>query len=233
METKPHYGGKLGNSKIIVVKKKTQQPQPPGFIISKQPASFYQTTGLAPATAVSSLYQSHSQQRAVIDEFQNSLIPQNSQNVLASTVKLTNAPLVQNSRSMTPLKNQQVSSNLKLNLEGTLGQSALNGTVVSTASNSSGLNTFQMININSKVSQPFDTQNKNPNIQGNQYSMGGSAVAPHATKQVLFSDMTSSMMGQGSAASGINLINFKQQKINSRESSLEKIEENRQLNSKR
>ena len=32
---------------------------------------------------------------------------------------------------------------------------------------------------------------------------------------------------------GINLTNFKQQKVNSRESSLEKIEENRQLNSKR
>ena len=56
METKPHYGGKLGNSKIIVVKKKSQQPQPPGFINNKQPASFYQTTGLAPAPATSSLY---------------------------------------------------------------------------------------------------------------------------------------------------------------------------------
>ena len=90
-----------------------------------------------------------------------------------------------------------------------------------------------MINVNSKLTQPFDApQSKNLNFQVSQYTMGG-ASAPQVTKQVLFSDMTSSMLGQGSSATGINLINFKQQKVNSRESSLEKIEENRQLNSKR
>eukprot|EP00347_Sterkiella_histriomuscorum_P001309 403372529 len=250
MESKSFQMTRLGgNSKIVVIKKKNQSSSlnsmnqtttnsnnnslsfqgitGGGSLTQLKQPLFMNSLQNQSQTPIANMYQSHSQQRSVMEEYQNSLLNSQNNGSNSKDQSLQNSQQlksqsIQNSRSITPMK---PGSQLKLGPSPNLikwGPS--NQSSIIDQSGVSNINTHQMINISNQQQTTVQNSSHQQIIHHdfNKTINFGQSMPKH----VVFNIAHQQEMQQIAAQS-------QKQPPYQTNSSLERIEEARQLNSKR